>query len=97
MYHTENVTQKRDRAREKKGDRKRRRERDIEARGRYSSLPAQKTKRGWAGGTVVKHARSAWAAQGSPVRIPGVDMAPLGKPCCGRCPTYKVEEDGHGC
>ena len=30
------------------------------------------------------------------VRILGVDMAPLGKPCCGRCPTYKVEEDGHG-
>ena len=28
---------------------------------------------------------------------PGEDMAPLGKPCCGRCPTYKVEEDGHGC
>ena len=27
-----------------------------------------------------------------------VDMAPLGKkPCCGRHPTYKVEEDGHGC
>ena len=21
----------------------------------------------------------------------------LGKPCCGRCPTNKVEEDGHGC
>ena len=19
------------------------------------------------------------------------------KPCCGRCPTYKIEEDGHGC
>ena len=19
------------------------------------------------------------------------------KTCCGRCPTYKVEEDGHGC
>ena len=19
------------------------------------------------------------------------------KPCCGRCPTYKVEEGGHGC
>ena len=19
------------------------------------------------------------------------------KPCCGRCPMYKVEEDGHGC
>ena len=33
----------------------------------------------------------------SPVRIPGVDMAALGRPCCGRHPTYKVEEDGHGC
>ena len=27
----------------------------------------------------------------------GVDMAPLDTPCCGRRPTYKVEEDGHGC
>ena len=27
----------------------------------------------------------------------GADMAPLGTPCCGRRPTYKVEEDGHGC
>ena len=34
---------------------------------------------------------------GLPVRIPGADMTPLGMPCCGRCPTYKVEEDGHGC
>ena len=24
-------------------------------------------------------------------------FAPLVKSCCGRCPTYKVEEDGHGC
>ena len=31
------------------------------------------------------------------VQILGADMAPLGKPCCGRRPTYKVEEDGHGC
>ena len=23
--------------------------------------------------------------------------ATLVKPCCGRRPTYKVEEDGHGC
>ena len=28
--------------------------------------------------------------------ILGADMAPLVKPCCARCPTYKVEEDGHG-
>ena len=42
-------------------------------------------------------AGSASAAWGLPVRIPGVDMAPLDTPCCGRCPTYKVEEDGHRC
>ena len=61
-------------------------------------IHTQKTAhRGWPAGTVVKFAHSALAAQGSPVRIPGVDTAQLHKPCCGRCPTYKVEEDGHGC
>ena len=49
------------------------------------------------GGTAVKFTHSDFAAQGSPVRILGADMAPHGKPCCGRRPTYKVEEDGHGC
>ena len=37
------------------------------------------------------------AAWGLPVRILGVDMARLGTPCCGWHPTYKVDEDGHGC
>ena len=31
------------------------------------------------------------------VRILGADMASLGKPRHGRHPTYKVDEDGHGC
>ena len=48
------------------------------------------------GGAAVKCARSASAAWGSPVWIPGVDMAPFSKPCWGRHPTYKLEEDGHG-
>ena len=52
--------------------------------------------RGQSGGRAVKCARSASAAWGSPLGIPGADMALLGKPCCGRRPTDKIEEDGHG-
>ena len=48
-------------------------------------------------GTAIEFSRSDLAALGSRVRIPGADMAPLVKPCYGRCPTYKVEEDRHGC
>ena len=40
------------------------------------------TWRGRPSGAAVKCTRSASAAQGSLVRIPGADMAPLGKPCC---------------
>ena len=40
---------------------------------------------------------SALAAQGLLVWILGADMAWLIKPCCGRHPMYKLEEDGHGC
>ena len=46
---------------------------------------------------MVKCTHSILVAWGSPVWIPGTDVAPRGKPCCGRCPTYKVEENGHGC
>ena len=54
---------------------------------------------GQPGGTAVKCALSALAAWGSLVQILGADMAPalLGKPCCGRSPTYRVEADGDGC
>ena len=52
---------------------------------------------GWPSGAVVKCGHSALVAWGWPVRILGVDMAPLVKPCCGRRPTYKEEEDEHGC
>ena len=45
----------------------------------------------WLSGPVAS------AARGSQVRIPGADTAVLATPCCGRRPTYKVEEDGHGC
>ena len=48
-------------------------------------------------GAVVKCTYSTLAAWGSPVRIPGADTAPFGMPCCGRHPTYRVEENGHGC
>ena len=53
--------------------------------------------RGWPGGAVVKFARSASAAQGLRVWIPGADMAPLGTPCGRRPACKKVEEDEHGC
>ena len=36
---------------------------------------------GQAGGASVEFTHSALAARGSPVRILGADMAPLGKPC----------------
>ena len=63
----------------------------------FFSLDQHSKCRGWPSGTAAKCTRSASVSQGSQVQILGADMAPLGKPCCGRCPTSKVEEDGHGC
>ena len=53
--------------------------------------------RGLPGGAAVKFPCSALVVCGWLVWIPSADMALLGKPCCGRRPTYKVEQDGHGC
>ena len=52
---------------------------------------------GWPSGTAVKFVCSALAAQGLLVQILGTDLALLIKPCCGRHPTYKIEEDGNRC
>ena len=61
-------------------------------------FPHRKMKFGsQARGAVVMFAFSASVAQGSPVWILSADMALLIEPCCGRHPTCKVEEDGHGC
>ena len=65
--------------------------------GSREKLLLRKKSRGWPSGAAVKCARSASEAQDSPVRMLGVDMALLGRPHCGRHPTYKVEEDGHRC
>ena len=49
-------------------------------------------------GTVVKFARSASGGLGFAGSDPGCGhRAAWQKPCCGRRPTYEVEEDGHGC
>ena len=54
-------------------------------------------KEGRPSGASVKCAHSTLAALGSLVGILAADMALNDKPCCGRHPTNKIEEDGHGC
>ena len=48
----------------------------------------------WGASLVAQWLSAHVLAQGSPVWIPGADMALLDMPCCGRRPTYKLEEDG---
>ena len=63
----------------------------------HNELELKIKKEGLPGGIAVKFARSAGQPGvrrfGSWVRT----YALLVKPCCGRHPTYKVEEDGHRC
>ena len=61
----------------------------------YEKAEIKRKHRARPSGAAVKCACSASAARDSLVRIPVADMAGLGKPCCGRRPAYKVEEDGH--
>ena len=73
-------------------------ETEVHEEGALTSTGFEKSKAGGLPhGAAVKCAHSALVARAPPVWIPGVEMALLGKPCCGRCSTYKVEEDGHGC
>ena len=49
---------------------------------------------------MLKFAHSASGARGSPILIPGTDLYSTYQAMlwqCGRRPTDKVEEDGHGC
>ena len=52
---------------------------------------------GQPGGIVVKLERSALVALGSQVRNLGADLHTAHQATLCQCPTYKVEEDGHGC
>ena len=71
------------------------REQDLEDRGEKRDI--LKGVQGQDDGTAVRFQHSTSVAGGLLVRIPGVDLALFIKPCCGRCPTYKMEEGGHGC
>ena len=51
---------------------------------------------GWPGRIKVKFACSTSVAQGSQIRIQGVDLAPLVEPRCGSIPQ-KIEADWHRC
>ena len=51
----------------------------------------------WPSGVVVKCTRSALAAQGLRVQIPGVDSHTTHQAMLWQRPTYKIEEDWHRC
>ena len=54
--------------------------------------------RGQPGGTALKCTCSASRGPGFATSDPGCGHGTARqKPCCGRRPMYKVEEDGHGC
>ena len=62
-------------------------------------IQGDRDRQGWGqpGAIAVKFACSALAARGSLVRILGADLRTAHQAMLWRRPTYKVEEDGHGC
>ena len=48
-------------------------------------------------GVVVKFVDSSLVAQGLQVQMPGADLHTTHQAMLWRCPTYKIEEDWHGC
>ena len=64
----------------------------------YVLIAKKELKRGQPGGIVVKFPHSAIGGPGFASSDPGCGHGTARqKPCYGRCPMYKVEEDGHGC
>ena len=64
---------------------------------KHRSIAKSRQYRGWPAGAVVKFARSVSAARVCQFVSWVQTYTSLIKPCCDRCPTYKREEDGHGC
>ena len=56
-----------------------------------------KKRKSGASPVAVMLMHSASLAQGLQVQIPSVDICTAHQACCGRSPTYKIEEDGHRC
>ena len=57
----------------------------------------ESTKRGLSGGVVVKVTCYTWVARGSWVWIPDVNLHTAHQAMLWQHPTYKKEEDWHGC
>ena len=54
-------------------------------------------KKDYEGGVAVNFTHSTLAAQSLPVRIPDTDPHTAYQAMLWQHPTYKIEEDGHGC
>ena len=70
----------------------------MHAAGQAGFVLYAEVSRGLPAGAVVKSHVLLLGGLGFPSSDPGCGHGTTWqKPCCGRHPTYKVEEDGHGC